>query len=284
MRFEFIQAHRERWPISLMCKVLRVSRSGFYAWRARPESQQLRRRRELLAVIREIHAESRRIYGSPRVHQELLARGYRCSVNFVARVMRQARIAAKTKRKFKVTTDSNHRLPVAENVLDRHFMQSAPNQVWVADITYISTREGWLYLATVMDLFSRRIVGWSMSQRVTSRLVVDALEMGVERRRPKPGLLFHSDRGSQYASDHFQRVLKKYGFRSSMCRKGDCWDNAVMESFYRSLKTELVYWEDYASREEARRSLFEYIEVFYNRLRRHSSLGYRSPAQFEMAA
>lgn len=284
MRFEFIQTHRERWPISLMCKVLRVSRSGFYAWRARPESQQVRRRHELLSVIREVHAESRRVYGSPRVHGELVARGYRCSVNFVARIMREARIAAKTKRKFKVTTDSNHRLPVAENVLDRQFTQSVPNQVWVADITYISTREGWLYLATVMDLFSRRIVGWSMSERVTSRLAVDALEMAVERRRPKPGLLFHSDRGSQYASDHFQRVLKKYRFRSSMSRRGDCWDNAVMESFYRSLKTELVYWEDYASREEARRSLFQYIEVFYNRLRRHSSLGYHSPAQFETAA
>ena len=192
-------------------------------------------------------------------------------------------IYAKTKRKFKHTTDSNHKLPVAENLLNRQFMQNEPNRVWVSDITYVPTREGWLYLATVQDLFSRKIVGWAMSSRIDRQLAIDALRMAVVNRRPPLGLLHHSDRGSQYASHDYQDVLEEYGMICSMSRKGNCWDNAVMESFYHSIKTELIHHEDFQTREEARRAIFEYIEVFYNRVRRHSTLGYVSPLEYELA-
>lgn len=284
MRFLFIERHRQRWPTTLMCQVLHVSRSGFYAWKKRPESDLPKRRHKVLTMIRVVHQEHRETYGSPRMHRELIARGYSCCVNFVAKVMKQGGIAAKTKRRFKVTTNSKHKHAVAENVLDRRFAQSDPNQAWVSDITYIYTREGWLYLATVQELYSRQIVGWSMADRLTSRLTVDALRMAIDRRQPPRGLLLHSDRGSQYASDHFQLLLRKHGIRPSMSRKGDCWDNAVMESFFHTLKTELTYWEDYQTRDDAKRSVFEYIELFYNPKRRHSSLGYLSPVQFEQAA
>jgi putative transposase len=198
--------------------------------------------------------------------------------------MRRQGIAAKTKRKFRCTTDSNHDRPVADNLLDRQFEPTAVNQVWVADITYVPTREGWLYLAAVEDLYSRQIVGWSMSERITSRLVVDALEMAITRRLPGEGLLTHSDRGSQYASDHYQRLLERHAITCSMSRRGNCWDNAPMESFFATLKKELIHHEDYQARAEARASIFEYIEVFYNRVRRHSALGYVSPVEYEQAA
>jgi putative transposase len=266
-----------------MCRVLKVSRSGFYAWRDRPASNRAESRRRLIRMIKEIHQESRENYGSPRVHRELLTRGEKCCVNTVARYMRENDIAAKTRRKFKHTTDSNHSYPVTRNVLDRQFEQTEPNRAWVSDITYVPTREGWLYLATVLDLFSRRIVGWSMSQRIDRHLVIDALEMAVSNRRPPPGLIHHSDRGSQYASNEYQALLKEHGMVCSMSRKGNCWDNAVMESFFRSLKTELVYHEDFATRAEARAAIFEYVEVFYNRIRLHSSLGYLSPVHYELA-
>lgn len=265
----------------MMCRVLKVSRGGFYAWRKRPECKQAKSRRRLIGIIKEIHEESRQCYGSPRVHRELTARGEICCENTVARYMRENDIVAKTKRKFKQTTDSNHHLPVAKNLLDRDFDQLEPNRVWVGDITYIPTREGWLYLATVLDLFGRKVVGWSMSHQIDRYLVMDALTMAVKNRRPPPNLIHHSDRGSQYASDDFQELLDEYGMICSMSRKGNCWDNAVAESFFRSLKTELVHHEDFATREEARLAIFEYIEVFYNRLRRHSSLGYLSPADYE---
>jgi transposase InsO family protein len=267
-----------------MCKVLEVSPSGYYAWRKRPASATAQRRRRLTVIIKAIHEESRQNYGSPRVFEELQARGEPCNVKTVARIMRENDIVAKRRRKFKVTTDSNHGLPVTENLLDRQFTVAAPNRAWVCDITYIPTWEGWLYLATVQDLFSRKIVGWSMQQRMTRQLVIDSLEMAVDRRRPKPGLLCHSDRGSQYASDDYQAVLARHGMACSMSRKGDCWDNAVMESFYSTLKTELIYHEIFRTRDEARRAVFEYIEMFYNRIRRHSTLGYLSPADFELAA
>lgn len=234
-------------------------------------------------MIKEVHQESRENYGSPRVHRALLSRGEKCCVNTVARYMRENDIAAKTKRKFKHTTDSNHSYPIARNVLDRQFEQTEPNRAWVGDITHIRTREGWLYLATVLDLFSRKIVGWSMSCRIDRHLVIDALKMAVSNRRPPPGLIHHSDRGSQYASGDYQALLKEHGMICSMSRKGNCWDNAVMESFFHSLKTELVHHENFATRDEARAAIFEYIEVFYNRVRLHSSLGYLSPAHYELA-
>ena len=266
-----------------MCDVLKVSRSGLYAWRRRPESKRAKTRRRLTVLIKEIYRESRQNYGSPRIHAELLAREETCCLNTVAKYMRENDIAAKSKRKFKHTTDSNHEFPIAENLLDREFTQSEPNRVWVSDITYVPTREGWLYLATVLDLFSRRIVGWAMSHRIDRQLALDALEMAVCNRRPPPGLLHHSDRGSQYASNDYQRALDAYDMQCSMSRKGNCWDNAVMESFYRSLKAELIHHEDFQTREDARLAIFEYIEVFYNRRRRHSALGYLSPLEYELS-
>lgn len=281
MIFAWVEERRGEWPVALLCRVLGVSRSGFYAWRKRPPSAAQLRREELTEQVREIHREVRQRYGSPRMHAELVARGHPCCVNFVADLMREAGISAKTPRKFVRTTDSNHSLPVAANVLGRQFEVAEPDAVWVADVTYIPTGEGWVYLAAVEDLFSRRVVGWSMDATMTSRLVVDALEMAVARRRPEAGLLAHSDRGSQYASEHYQRVLAGDGVVCSMSRKGDCWDNAPMESFFASLKKELVHREEYATREQAKASVFEYIEVFYNRVRRHSSLGFVSPAEYE---
>jgi transposase InsO family protein len=281
--FPFIEQHKEVWPVTLMCDTLGVSPQGFYAWRSRPTSTQQQHRDALLVEIRAVHAEVKQRYGSPRIAKELQAKGVDCCVNTVAKLMHDNDIRSKTARKFRNTTDSNHSLPVADNVLDRQFDASGPNEKWVADITYIATREGWLYLAVVEDLYSRRVVGWSMADHMESRLVVDALEMAVQRRLPGEGLLAHSDRGSQYASDHYQRLLGKHGIKCSMSGVGQCWDNAPIESFFASLKKELVHHEDYQSRDEARTSIVEYIEVFYNPKRRHSSLGYVSPAEYEQA-
>ena len=284
MTFGWIEERKGEWPVTQLCRVLEVSRSGFYAWRSRGPSAAETHRAELAEQVAAIHAEVRGRYGSPRVHAELVARGTPCCVNTVARVMREAGIAAKTKREFRQTTDSNHALPVAGNVLDRAFDPEAPNTSWVADVTYIPTREGWLYLAAVEDLFSRAVVGWSMDATMTSRLVVDALEMGLPRRpEGSSDLVAHSDRGSQYASEHYRRRLAEEGITCSMSRRGNCWDNAPMESFFASLKKELVHHEDYATRAEARASIFEYIEAFYNRVRRHSALGYVAPAEYERA-
>ncbi len=281
MIFSFIEQHKDLWPVALMCDTLGVSSQGFYAWRGRPASAQQRRRDVLLVEIRAVHAEVKQRYGSPRIHAELKARGSGASVNTVARLMHANGIRAKSARKFRNTTDSNHPLPVADNLLDRRFDPAAPNEKWTADITYIPTREGWLYLAAVEDLYSRRVVGWSMADHMESRLVVDALAMAVARRLPGEGLLAHSDRGSQYASDHYQRLLAQHGIACSMSGVGQCGDNAPMESFFASLKKELVHHEDYQSRAEARGSIFEYIEAFYNLKRLHSSLGYLSPADYE---
>jgi transposase InsO family protein len=266
-----------------MCQTLAVSPAGYYAWRGRPRSPRQQRRDTLLVAIRAIHAEVKERYGSPRMHAELQARGQACCINTVAKVMRDHQIAAKNPKKFRRTTDSNHSGAVAENVLDRQFEPSAPNAVWVSDITSIPTREGWLYVAVVEDLYSRRVVGWAMAERMRSRLVVDALAMAVQRRWPTAELLAHSDRGSQYASEHYQALLAKHGITCSMSARGDCWDNAPMESFFASLKKELVHHENYRTRAEAKASLFEYIEVFYNRHRRHSTLGYQSPCAYEQS-
>jgi putative transposase len=256
--------------VRLLCETLEVSTAGYYAWRQRPTSSQEQRRTALVVEIRAIHAEAKARYGSPRIHAELAARGQDCCVNTVAKLMHDHDIRAKTARKFCCTTDSNHHLPVAENVLDRQFNPSEANEVWVADITYLPTREGWLYLAAVEDLFSRRVVGWSIAEHLESRLVVDALELAMQRRLPGEGLLAHSDRGSQYASDHYQLLLAKHGIACSMSRKADCWDNAPMESFFASLKKELVHDADFATRAEARAALVEYLEVFYNNQRNRS--------------
>ena len=283
MTFRFIDEHRDRWPVRILCDALDVSAAGYYAWRGRPASARERRHDALLVEIRALHAEVKARYGSPRIHAELAARGHDCCVNTVARLMHDHDIRAKTARKFRCTTDSDHDLPVAENLLDRQFDPGSPNEAWVADITYIPTREGWLYLAAVEDLYSRRVVGWSMADHLESRLVVDALALAVERRLPRDGLLAHSDRGSQYASEHYQRLLARHGITCSMSRRADCWDNAPMESFVASLKKELVHGADFATRAQARTAIVEYIEVFYNTRRRHSSLGYVSPAAYEQA-
>lgn len=282
MTFAWIEERRAEWPVTTLCRVLEVSRAGFYAWRSRVPSVAETRREGLTEQVTRIHAEAKARYGSPRMHAELVDRGHDCCVNTVARVMREAGIAAKTNRKFRQTTDSNHPHPVAPNVLGRAFDPDEPNVSWVADVTYVPTREGWLYLAVVVDLFSRLVVGWSMAATMTSRLVVDALEMAVARRpEGSSGLVAHSDRGSQYASEHYRRRLEEERIVCSMSRRGNCWDNAPMESFFASLKKELVHDEDYATREQATASIFEYIEAFYNRVRRHSSLGYVAPAEFE---
>lgn len=283
MSYDFILNNAGAWPVSWLCDALGVSTAGYYAWCGRGTSTRQQRHDALLVEIQTVHTEVKARYGSPRIHAELVDRGHDCCVNTVARVMREAGIASKTKRKFRQTTDSNHSHPVAENLLARQFDPQGRNESWVADMTYISTREGWLYLAVVEDLFSRMVVGWSMGATMTSRLVVDALEMAVLRRLPGSELVAHSDRGSQYASEHYQLLLSEKRITCSMSRRGDCWDNAPMESLFASLKKELVHDEDYATREEARASIFEYIETFYNRVRRHSTLGYLSPVNYEAA-
>jgi putative transposase len=284
MKFEFIDAEKAHFPIDFMCQQLGVSRSGYYAWKERPESEWHKADRALAEVVTEVHQESRGTYGSPRVLAELRARGQRVSRKRVARLMSQQGLAARKKRRFVSTTDSRHNQPVAPNILERDFSPGQPNSTWATDITYVGTRQGWLYLAVVMDLFSRKVVGWSMSENIDRHLVLNALDMALKGRQPPRGLLHHSDRGSQYASADYQQALAARGIQCSMSRKGNCWDNAVVESFFSSLKLELVYTTDFATHEQARTALFEYIEVFYNRQRRHSSLGYVSPVDFELAA
>ena len=282
MIFAWVEERRPEYPVAVLCRVLGVSRAGYYAWRTRSPSDTARRRDQLADTIRAIHGEPHKdTYGSPRMARELTARGVACCVNTVARVMRAAGIRAKTTRRFVRTTDSTHPLPVSENVLNREFTASKPNEKWVMDLTYIPTQEGWLFLALVVDLFSRRIVGWAMDGTMTSRLVVDALAMAVGRRGEVAGGIAHSDRGSQYASDHFQSELRRHGMVGSMSGVGQCWDNAVIESTFGRLKAELTHHESYATRERARASIFEYVEVFYNRVRRHSTLEYLTPDEFE---
>lgn len=284
MRFAFIERYRRVYPVTRMCRLLEVTRGGFYSWRRRPASVREQENRRLIVAIRAILASRRHVYGSPRIHAELRAQGWCCGRNRVARLMRQYGIRARGRRRFRVTTQSDHQEPVAPNLLQRQFKAARANRTWVADISYIWTREGWLYLAVLMDLFSRMIVGWALRERLTAALAIEALEMGLDRRQPPDNLLHHSDRGSQYASEAYQKLLKSRGIRPSMSRSGDCWDNAAMESLFGTIKGELIHQADYATRREARAEVFEYIEVFYNRQRRHSSLGYVSPAEFEASA
>jgi putative transposase len=282
MRFRLIEDHRDVWPVRVMCDALSVSPSGFYAWRSRPESPRKIANRELLVDIRRIHAQHRERYGAPRIHVELRAAGHVVSRKRVARVMRQHGIRARAPRRFRVcTTDSKHSLPVAENLLDQNFVADRPDQVWLADITYIPTSEGWLYLAVILDLFTRKVVGWAMRDHLRAELTIAALTMAIQRRRPTAGLIHHSDRGSQYAAGDYRDILQAAAIVPSMSRKGNCWDNAPMESFFGTLKTELVHHSQYPNREAARRDLFAYIEGYYNRQRRHSAIGYITPERTE---
>ena len=283
MRFAAIRdTLAAEFPVGVACDVLGVSRSGYYAWLGRPASARAGRREALAVKVEAAHAEHRGVYGSPRVCAALRAGGERVSVNTVARLMRARGIRARTKRRFVPrTTDSAHARPVAGNVLGRDFAADRPDRKWAADVTYVPTGEGWLYVAGVLDLCTRRLVGWAMADHLETSLVADALRMALARRTPAAGLLHHSDRGCQYASDDYQHLLAGHGIACSMSGRGDCWDNAPMESFWATLKTELVNHERYATRARAAASIFEYVEVFYNRERLHSSLGYLSPEQFE---
>jgi len=276
-----MQQHRKVWPLRVMARTLQVTRGGYHAWLGREPSPRFHRRTALSAAVVEVHRASRRTYGSPRVTAAMKKDGVVCCENTVARIMREDGLAAKIRRRFKATTDSAHDLPTAPNRLARQFERRRPNQAWVGDITFIATEEGWLYLAAEMDLHSRKIVGWCLSDRLTTELVSGALQMAIERRRPAAGLLHHSDRGCQYASESFRELLAAHGMVRSMSRKGNAYDNAPMESFYSTFKRELVHRTTYATRDQARAAVFEYIEVFYNRRRLHSALGYMSPPEFE---
>jgi transposase InsO family protein len=281
MRYRAIQEHDRRYPIRLMCRTLAVSPAGYYAWRSRPESHRAVSARTVLSAIRVIHQESRETYGSPSIWDALLKQGHGVGEHRVARLMRQAGLRAKTVKTWRATTQSQQRFPVAANTLDRQFTVESPNRVWAGDRTSVWTTEGWLYLAGILDLYSRRVIGWAMGHRLTVDLAERALIMALANRRPRAGLLHHSDRGSQYAATSYQQLLATHGVTVSMSRKGNCWDNACIESFFGTLKRELVYHRHYATREDATRDIFEYIEVFSNRQRRHSTLGYHSPAEYE---
>ena len=277
MKYAFIKSHRTTFSVSLMCKVMEVTRSAFYDWLNRPESARNREDRQLSEKVKKIHEKSRETYGARRIRQELVEDGEPISRTRVGRLMKQQGLESKSKRKFKATTNSNHGRPVAPNLLDREFLVDQPDTVYAGDITYIPTDEGWLYLAILIDLYSRAVVGWAMSERMTAQLANDALMMAIWKRRPPKGLMTHSDRGSQYASALYQKTIKDHGFICSMSRKGNCWDNAPSESFFHTLKTELTHHKRYQTRLEAKQEIFEYIEVFYSRQRRHSTIGYQTP-------
>jgi transposase InsO family protein len=282
MRYQFIEDHRNDYPVTLLCRVMQVARSGYYGWRNEPLSRRKVADLVLLQHIRDIFEAGRHTYGSARIQGILADQGIGCGRQRVARLMQAAGLKPKTRRPFRViTTDSKHKLPVAANQLDQDFTADGPDQKWATDITYVPTAQGWLFLAVVLDLYSRRIVGWAMSDSLQRQVVIDALQMALTARRPAPGLLHHSDRGSQYASHDYQALLTRAHMVGSMSRKGNCYDNAAVESFFGTLKTELVYQRQYATRAEARADIFEYLEVFYNRIRCHSALGYKSPVRFE---
>jgi putative transposase len=285
MRFRFIEDRRADYPVTVLCDVLGVSPAGYYAWRSRPESERSAANRDLVEDIRRVHRDTRGRYGSPRIHAELKAQGRGASRGSIERLMHRHGIRAIMARpRWVRTTDSRHDLPIAPNLLDRNFTAVAPNRIWLADITYIETDQGWLYLAAVMDLYSRRIVGWAMADHLRTDLPLAALKMAISAQRPGAGLIHHSDRGVQYASAGYRKMMQSAGFRASMSRKADCYDNAPMESFFHTLKTELVHHRQYATRQEATCDIFAYIEGFYNRTRRHSAIGYISPIEMELKA
>ncbi len=284
MRYVFIEHHRHEHAVCTMCRVLDVSKAGYYAWRGREPSARAKADAALVEEIRIVHRQSRSRYGSPRVHRQLRKNGHGCGENRVARLMRLAAIRAKKRRRFRVTTTSKHEHPIAPNVLERRFLVSgvaSPNRVWIGDITYIPTREGWLYLAVLLDLRSRRVVGWAMAATLSEELAIAALRMALATRRAGAGVVHHTDRGSQYAAKAYRKILDRHGMTCSMSRKGDCWDNAVAESFFASLEWELIEDANWPTRAQARTAIFEYIETWYNRCRLHSSIGYVSPDEFE---
>jgi transposase InsO family protein len=281
MMYRFIEKNRERFSVGRLCQVLGIARSAYYGWKKRGPSQRDQDNQALIEHIRRIHKLSRKTYGSPRVYHQLKKQGLICSPNRVARLMRQEDIKGRRKYRKVHTTDSQHAFPVAENLLNREFEAEKPNQKWVGDITYIPTEEGWLYLAGVLDLYSRKIVGWAMSNLIDADLVEKALRMAYYQRQPDQGLLHHSDRGSQYASHQIRELLANSHTQVSMSRRANCWDNAVMESFWGTLKNEWVHQQKYKTRAEAKTDIFEYIEGFYNTFRLHSTLGYLSPVEFE---
>ncbi len=279
MRYALVERHRGRYPVTVMCDAMEVSPSGYYAWRSRPESARSREDRRLKVMIRSVFKESRETYGSPRIHDELRDQGVRCSRKRVARLLNEEGLRPKKARRFRRTTIAAPEHPKAENVLDRQFSVKSPDSVWAGDITYLWTREGWLYLAVMLDLFSRRIIGWAVSSSLSQELPIRALDRAIFERAPAPGLLHHSDRGSQYTSGQYRKRLEKHKLSASMSRKGDCWDNAVVESFFATLKVELG--DSFSSRKAAHLALADYIEVFYNRKRRHSAIGGISPVEAE---
>jgi len=281
VKYSFIEEHRAWWRLGRMCRMLGVSKTGYFAWRYRPKSARADKDRALTTRIQAIHADSRKTYGSPRVHRELHAQGTPISRKRVERLMRAAALSVKPAARFVVTTDSDHDLPVAPNLLEQDFTAEGSNQRWVTDITYVPTGEGWLYVAAILDLYSRKIVGWGMRERMDRGLVLAALQMAVSQRRPAAGLVHHSDRGSQYASRDYREALASHGMVASMSRRACCYDNAAMESFWHTLKVELIHRRSFQTRAEATQAIFEFIEVFYNRVRRHSSIGYVSPVEFE---
>ena len=281
MRYRCIDRRRNQFPVRMMCRVLKVSRSGYYAWRTRPESQRAKIDRQLTREIRRIHIDSDGVYGAPKITAELKEEGHQCGKHKVARLMRKAGLKGCPKPPFKVTTQRDPSHPVADNLLDQDFTAEGPNQRWAADITYISTLQGWLYLAVVMDLYSRRIVGWSMNRWMNRHLALNALNMAIGQRCPGGDLLHHSDRGSQYTSDDFREQLEKHNIHCSMSARGNCYDNAAVESFFGLLKRERVNRTRYLTRSEAQADIFDYIERFYNRKRRHGYLGNISPVAFE---
>ena len=281
MRLEWIKQHDSEFPTAVMCKVLDVSDSGYYGHLNHKPSAAQQRRQSITQAAARYYFESQRIYGYRKIYEDLHQANIECCRETVRRIMRQIGLYSRVKRRFMHTTDSNHTMAVAENLLARNFTAAAINTKWAADITYVPTDDGWLYFAAVMDLYSRRIIGWSMSERIDSRLVTDALKMAIEQRRPQAGLIHHSDRGVQYACEDFQDLLKSNGIICSMSRRGDCWDNACMESFFGSFKTEWMAGKRYKDFEEAKKDIFKYVELFYNRRRRHASLGYVSPAEYE---
>jgi transposase InsO family protein len=284
MKYQVIQRYSSDFMVSKMCRIMEVSRSGYYAFLKRPESERSKRQKEVVAHIRRIHKTNHEIYGAPRITVELNTEGIQAGKNMVARLMRKNGIRSKTRKKYKATTDSNHDLPVAENILNRDFIACTRNRKWVSDITYIGTDEGWMYLAGILDLCDGAIVGWSMHTRMTRELVLNALRDACARRRPAPGLILHSDRGSQYCSDEYQKEIAKRKFVCSMSRKGNCWDNAPMESFWGKLKTEWLYGRKFHTRAEAKQAVFEYIELFYNRKRLRAANGYIPPLKMRDVA
>jgi len=277
----FIKENRKQYSLSLVCEVLQVSQSGYHKWLKKKVSFRAKENQRILEVIWFHHNKSKRTYGLPRIYSAMRKEGFIVNKKRIARLMRDNNIKAKTKRRFRITTVQSSKAQPSENILKQNFTASSENKIWTGDITYVWTKEGWIYLAVIMDIYSRKIVGWSIDCSLSTELVIRALMMAIVHRNPQRGIIFHSDRGSQYTSSSFRSILKNYGIVQSMSSTGNCYDNAITESFFHTLKTELIYWEKYQTKEEAKRSIFEYIEINYNRRRLHSSLGYLSPVEFE---